>query len=102
MPSPVDISQAQALLREGLPPGEVAERLSVSLRTLQRAFTLADLPSPRAWQHAEIGSQAEGVSPVVSFRLQEFAALETAAAGANKRPNEYARDVLKKHLRRKK
>lgn len=99
--SGLDIPRAQALLRAGETPGAVAEQLGTTLRTLQRAFGAAGLPSPRAWQHAELGSQSdpEGWAQPVSFRLPEFPELAAAAAAAGKRPGEYARNIVQAHLR---
>lgn len=98
----IDLPRAQALLREGLAPHDVVTQLDTTLRTLQRAFSAAGLPSPRKWQFDQIGSRAEGSSPIVSFRLPEYEALEEAAAKAEKKPSDYAREVVQKHLRRKK
>lgn len=95
----VDIIRAQVLLRAGQTPGAVADQLGVTLRAVQRAFGRAGLTSPRAWQLAEVGSQANGGSPLVFFRLHEFAALEAAALEAGQRPNEFARTVVQAHLR---
>lgn len=96
----VDIGRVQELLRAGQSPGVIAESLGLTLRSLQRAFAAAGLPSPRAWQLKEIGSRAQGGAPTVFFRLPEFAELEAAAAVSGEQPNEYARNVVRQHLRR--
>lgn len=98
----LDIERAKVLLRSAeLSIAEVAERLGVPYRTFHRHFVARQGMTPQEWRQAEGVTQADGPSPLVSFRLPEFGELVEAADEAGETPSSHARTIVQKALRRR-
>jgi len=100
--TPLDIERAKVLLRNAdLSVAAVADELGISPRSMREHFGEATGLAPKQWRMADGVVTAEGVSPLVSFRLPEFEALEAAAAEAGETPGAFARNIVRRALRRK-
>lgn len=99
----VDLAQAKRLLRRPeLSIAAVAAELGCGVSTLHKHFTAHAGQSPRAWRQNQGIATADGVSPLVSFRLPEHADLEDAAKEADLTPGTWARNAVQAALRRAK
>jgi AraC-like DNA-binding protein len=98
----LEIEQAKVLLRNpDLSVADVAGELGISPRSLREHFNWATGLAPKAWRTADGIVTAEGVSPVVSFRLAEYEALVEAAKEAGQTPHVFAKNIVRRALRRK-
>jgi len=103
----ITLEDMQAALREHGTVAGAAESLNMSGPNFQQTWSRrardAGVQQTPGEYLDSLGMRREprGTSPAVFFRLPEYSQLEAAAKEEGTEPNEYAREVLRKHLARR-
>lgn len=103
----ITLEDMQAALREHGTVAAAAEALNMSGPNFQqtwsrRARDAGVQQTPGEYLDSQgLRREPKGTSPAVFYRLPEYDQLEAAAEEEGTEPNEYAREVLRKHLARR-